>query len=107
MEDAGKIIEKTAPVAEANNNDGKIAPVIGLGENKEPSKTIALPQNGIKATEKEFAQLKETMRKDPMAFMQAAMVGSGANFKITSAPSPTITPIKNPINNPIELPEKP
>lgn len=106
LEDASKIAESSVSVAEANNNADKATRVIGLSDDKTSYKTIALPQNGIKATTKEFAQLKETMRKDPMAFMQAAMAGSGANVKITSAPSSTITQVKNTYNNPIELTDK-
>lgn len=107
LEDASKIAENSVSVADAGNNAGKVSQVIGLSDDKTSFKTIALPQNGIKATEKEFAQLKETMRKDPQAFMQAAMAGSGANVKITSAPSSAITQIKNTYNNPIELTAKP
>lgn len=107
LEDASKIVEDSAPAAQANSNTGKVTQIIGLSEDKESSKTIALPQNGIKATVKEFTQLKETMRKDPQAFMQAAMAGSGANIKINSTSSSTVTSIKNTINNPIELTNKP
>lgn len=107
LEDASKIVEDSAPAAQANSNTGKVTQIIGLSEDKESSKSIVLPQNGVKATAKEFAQLKETMRKDPQAFMQAALAGSGATVKINSTSSSTVTPIKNTINNSIELTNKP
>ncbi|RYE36672.1 MAG: GLPGLI family protein [Sphingobacteriaceae bacterium] len=106
LEDAGKIAENNAS-AEAGSNTGKVTQIIGLGDENVSSKTIALPASGIKTTEKEFAQLRETMRKDPQAFVQAAMAGAGVNAKITSSNTTTITPVKNTLNNPIELTEKP
>lgn len=107
LEDASKITENTAS-AEAGSNTGKVTQIIGLGEDNVSSKTIALPANGIKTTEKELAQLKETMRKDPQAFVQASMAGSGVNVKMSSMPPPPkITPLKIVENNPIELSEKP
>lgn len=80
------------------------------GDDNEDPNLIALPASGVKTTEKELANLKEAMRKDPDAFVQSAMAGSGMNMKpgasgnsmnikIQPGPQPTI-------NNPLELPEK-
>jgi hypothetical protein len=68
---------------------------------------IALPDNAVKTTEKEFQNLKEAMRKDPNAFAQAAMAGSGMNMKPGDTMKIKINPGPQPvINNPVELPEK-
>ncbi len=108
LEDANEIAKKTVSVAEASSASGKVTQIMGFNEENASSKIIALPQNGIKTTEKELAQLKETMRKDPQAFIQASMAGSGVNVKVNSMPPPPqLTPLKNTINNPIELSEKP
>jgi hypothetical protein len=65
-------------------------------------------QHGIKATEKEFTNLKEALKKDPQAFMQSAMAGSGATFRMApGGPKDKILISQGPvINNPLELPEK-
>jgi GLPGLI family protein len=68
---------------------------------------IALPTNGVKTTDTEFKNLQEAMRKDPNAFVQSMMAGSGMNMKphdnvsIKINPGPAIV-----INNLLELPEK-
>ncbi len=55
LEDASKIIEATpVPILpQQNNTSGKGIQILGLEENVS-SKTISLPPNGIKATEKEI-----------------------------------------------------
>ena len=107
LEDANKMTVNSTSESSKNNPAG-ITRIIGLGDDENLSKTIALPQNGIKTTEKELAQLKETMHKDPQAFVQAAMAGSGANIKVSSMSMPSkITPLKSVENNSIELSEKP
>jgi GLPGLI family protein len=81
--------------------------IIGMDDVNADPNTIEVPSGGIKTTEKEFAALKEAMRKDPNAFVQSMMGGSGAmqgngpkpNIKIQVAPAPVI-------NNPIELSAK-
>jgi len=88
---------------------------MGNSSNDDPS-IIALPDNGVKTTPKEFDNLREAMRKDPQAFMQSAMAGSGMNFKPTGggvSGSPVSSTIirradgpSTVINNPLELPEK-
>lgn len=68
---------------------------------------IQAPGNGVKITDKEFARLQETLRKDPDAFSRsmAAMQGGdvaggrGPKMDIKFGPGPVM-------NNPIELPEK-
>ena len=87
----------------------KMITVNGGNDVDDPS-VIALPDNGVKTTEKELANLKEARRKDPTAFMQAQMAGSGMpvmrgapirsdSFKVQLAPPPVI-------NNPVELSDK-
>ncbi|MGF7081585.1 GLPGLI family protein [Mucilaginibacter sp. UYCu711] len=79
--------------------------------NTDPN-VIAVPTDAVKTTEKEFKNLQEAMRKDPNAFVQSAMAGSGASFK--SAPDGGSgggmrIQVKGDgpvINNPLELPEK-
>ncbi len=106
LEDAKEIAEKPVPVADAGSASGKETKFLGFGEEKFSFKTIELPQNGIKTTEKEFTRLKETMKKDPMAFVNSALAASGSTAKIVSMTPPT-NPVKNTINNPIELTDKP
>lgn len=106
-------ISKMANPADAAN--GVLQPpggmkLIGMEDMNADPRVIALPADAIKTTEKEFARLREAMQKDPTAFLQAAMAGSGnraftngsgpqMNGKIQLGPQPVV-------NNPIELPEK-
>ena len=107
LENANKIAEKSVSVAEADKESSSKKPgLLGFGAETYSFKTIELPENSIKTTEKEFARLKETMKKDPQGFINSALAGSGSRVKITSVTPPT-TPVKNIINNPIELSEKP
>jgi GLPGLI family protein len=109
LENADKL-EKPAPGSEAGavQNGGMVVKLVGMADDVDDPSVIALPTTGIKASEKEFTNLKDAMKKDPQAFMQSAMAGSGASFKIT--PGRTNDKIKigqGPvINNPLELPEK-
>ncbi|MEO6521652.1 MAG: GLPGLI family protein [Mucilaginibacter sp.] len=82
----------------------------GMGGGNDNPAIIALPDNGVRTTPKEFDNLREAMRKDPNAFMQSAMAGSGMNVRpgggqittnIRRADGPVTV-----INNPLELPEK-
>lgn len=106
LEDVSKIAEKPISVEDADKGSVKTNRLFGFAEEIYSFKTIELPENGIKTTEKEFTRLKETMKKDPQGFINSSLAGSGATVKITSVTSPT-TPVKNVINNPIELAEKP
>ena len=69
---------------------------------------IAPPAGAIKTTQREFDKLKQTMQKDPQAFVQATMAGNRADgvkmdpIRVPKGPGPR-GPV---INNPIELPEK-
>ncbi|NCD69030.1 GLPGLI family protein [Mucilaginibacter agri] len=90
---------KVFVLGDANNGNGNI-----------PDYMIALPEKGIRSTEKELARLKEMRDKDPQAFIQSAVAGSGMVvpggqgpvIKIQSAPN-SVKPVNN---NPIELDEK-
>jgi GLPGLI family protein len=91
----------------AHDNQGTVVRVIGMDDANADPDLIEVPSGGIKTTEKEFAALREAMRKDPNAFVQSMMGGSGAmqgngpklNIKLQVAPAPVI-------NNPIELSTK-
>jgi hypothetical protein len=70
---------------------------------------IAPPPGTIKTTQKEFDKLRETMRKNPEAYVQAMNASQHANggvpmdhIKVKAGPGP-MGPV---INNPIELPDK-
>ena len=104
VEDISKM---AAPAKPASEPTGDIK-LIGMGDANEDIRLIALPIDAIKTTEPEFEKLKDAMRKDPNAFLQSAMAGSGANMspngpqmhaQIKLGPQPVV-------NNPIELPEK-
>jgi GLPGLI family protein len=112
IEDMSKM-EKPAASApsEMDVHVGGGVKIFGMDDPNADPRAIELPADGIKTNEKEFNQLKDAMRKDPQAFMQSAMAGSGANFKMNGAPSPNVTTkiqvASGPVeNNPIELPEK-
>ncbi|MBW4890325.1 GLPGLI family protein [Mucilaginibacter sp. HMF5004] len=98
---------KEAPVAQATG--GMRIMTFGMDGNDDPT-LIAVPANGVKTTEKEFANLQDAMRKDPQAFAQSAMAGSGMvmrpgaggdGMKMNIVAGPPTA-----INNPLELPEK-
>lgn len=69
------------------------------------SQTIALPKNAIKATQKEFDKLNESMKKDPSGFINSSMAGSASNILVKTVIAPPSASTKLTINNPIELPE--
>jgi hypothetical protein len=46
--------------------------------------SVMLPADGIKATDKEFTQLKEMATKDPQAFINTALAGMEAGEFIRS-----------------------
>lgn len=80
------------------------------GGNNDP-RIIEPPVSGIKATPKEFDNLKEAMRKDPRAFAQSAMAASGTGRVVTGVPMPAMkmnvqSAPQSTINNPMELPEE-
>jgi GLPGLI family protein len=89
--------------------------MFGMDDANADPNVIAVPTNAVKTTEKEFKNLQEAMRKDPNAFVQSAMAGSGANFRGAPGDGPG-GPVSSVqfrardsgpvINNPLELPEK-
>jgi len=108
-----------APVASAAMGSGPGTRIVlnGMDDSRSNPNLIVLPANGIKATLKEIADLKELMRKDPQAYMQSQMavlqaqmgvtLGGGGNvvgtpsFTVQKASASTVV-----INNPVELAEK-
>lgn len=103
--------EKPAEAAPAAPTGMRIITFGGDDSSEDPN-MVALPASGVKTTEKEFTNLREAMRKDPNAFIQSAMAGSGMNLRpsgggsisnmsVNIQPGPKIE-----INNPMELPEK-
>ena len=114
MDDPAKMEKPAAAAGEPGTiqSGSVVVKMIGMENANTDPNVIALPTNGIKATEKEFQNLKEAMKKDPQAFIQSAMGGSGANFKgnisgvgnVSRNVQFNATP--EVINNPLELPEK-
>ncbi|HTE01397.1 MAG TPA: GLPGLI family protein [Mucilaginibacter sp.] len=109
IEDLSKM-PKAAPVAVNNtpqSADGRKVMIFGMEDANADPNIIQLPANAIKTNEKEFAALREAMRKDPNAFVQSAMAGQGMNVQTGPKPVMKIQVAQGPtINNPIELPEK-
>jgi GLPGLI family protein len=110
-----EIVKSTTPKTEElpQSANGAHIVMIGMDDSNQDPNLIALPDKGIKATDKEFAALKEAMRKDPGAFIQSAMAASGSNVKFNRADGGgepkidiRVAPNTVVINNPIELPEK-
>jgi GLPGLI family protein len=96
----------TADAGGAQPDNGHRMVTIGGDDSDTDPAIIELPARAIKTSDKEFARLQETMRKDPDAFVQAMMASMPGNggpthdqIKIRIAPPPTV-------NNPIELPKK-
>jgi GLPGLI family protein len=80
----------------------------GMDSSSDPT-VIAVPENGVKTTEKEFTNLQDAMRKDPQAFAQSAMAGSGMVMRPGGGGGMQMKMVSGPpvvINNPLELPEK-
>jgi GLPGLI family protein len=76
------------------------------GINKVDSTVIQIPEKGVRTTDREFARLEETTRKDPQAFIKL-LSAQGVDY---NGPRPSISFNSKPIpgfvfNNPIELPE--
>ena len=93
------------PVADSQ---GQTVVMIGMDDQETDPNIIQLPANAIKTTEKEFANLRAAMRKDPNAFVQS-LVDAQASNTPGGRPAPKIDIKMGPeqvINNPIELPEK-
>ncbi|HTE28912.1 MAG TPA: hypothetical protein VK666_00955, partial [Chryseolinea sp.] len=68
-----------------------------------PAPTIILPpENGVKATDKEFSRFQEMAGKDPEAYSKLM-----AQYNGPSGPRIDMKPGSGPVtNNPIEIPEK-
>ena len=107
-------LERVADVAkkvpEAGTGGGTIIKIMGADESPKDPGTIALPTNGIAATEGELARLKEAVKKDPNAYIQSAMAASGISGTVSNIKNSTIRNAMGKaaavINNPIELSEK-
>lgn len=126
-------VDPNAGAAEAASNaalstPGRTIVMGGMADGSQNPNAIALPANGIKATAKEVADLRELMRKDPQAFAQTQMAAMQAQMGATmGVRNVTFTPSSGSsagsvssvnirtgggsakpavINNPIELPEK-
>jgi GLPGLI family protein len=107
-------VTKTAkPAAEAAMPaNGMKVFINGMDDSSDDITVIALPDNGVKTTVKEYENLREAMRKDPNAFFQSSMAGSGMNVKPAGGAITSMNVIKRsdgPVavnNNPLELPEK-
>ncbi len=100
-------VEKAVPTPPGTGPADTDLPPILQGLNDDLN-LIEPPAKAIKATQKEFDKLKETMEKDPQAFAQAIMAGNHADgvkmdpIRVGKGPA-RHGPV---INNPIELPEK-
>jgi GLPGLI family protein len=94
--------EKSTKVGDPNAPEKDLPPIL-RGLNYDPN-LIQPPVSAINTTQKEFDQLKETMRKDPRGFAQAVSNANAANgIKMDVAIG---KPLAEPVfNNPIELPE--
>lgn len=110
IEQADKLLSKKTDT-EITPQPGMVVRTIGFGnEDRIPDNVIMLPPSAQKVNEKEFARLDEMMKKDPQAFMQASMAGSGmsmapsgdnvrTSFKFNPGPQAP----KPVVNNPLEL----
>jgi len=109
IEDLRNMAAPAKTAADAPQPPGGIK-LFGMDDLDADPRLIVLPTDAIKTTEPEFAKLKEAMHKDPNAFLQSAMAGSGANMSPNGPQthmSISIKPGPRPVeNNPIELPEK-
>jgi GLPGLI family protein len=112
MEEADVVAK---PAAEAPTG-GPTVKMIGMDDNDDPN-VITLPTDAVKTTEKEFKHLEEAMKKDPNAFAQSAMAGSGGGMRMGPGGGPggsgggskmdiRISGNGPVVNNPLELPEK-
>jgi hypothetical protein len=101
------VFSEVRPIAGADVAEKDVPPILrGLDDNLN---LITPPARAIKTTQKEFDKLKETMRKDPQAYVQAVNASQHASgdakmdqVLVKGVPDPT----GHMINNPIELPEK-
>ncbi len=104
------VIATPKSTTEAVDHSGVVVKMVGMDDPNEDPNIIAIPTDAVKTTEKEFAKLKEAMRKDPDAFAQSAMAAAGVGFKPGNGPGSDSHHILNgpapEINNPLELPEK-
>jgi len=112
-----EVTNSPKPAAEAPVPGGATIKLIGMDDASDDPNVIALPTDAVKTTEKEFKNLEAAMRKDPNAFAQSAMAGSGGGMRAGGpgegpggggGPQMRIQingtgPV---INNPLELPEK-
>ena len=107
IEDSSKMAGPAKSANDAEQPPGGLK-LIGMDDSNADPRLIALPTDAINTTDTEFAKLKEAMRKDPNAFLQSAMAGSGANMG-PKEPQSHMSIKLGPqavVNNPVELPEK-
>lgn len=109
IEEASKLVASQPKPPAAPGGQTRMIMIGGL-DDKQPADVIALPENGLKVTEKDFTRLMEMRDKDPQGFLQAQMAGAGItppsgggqmSFKIQTPPAGIKKPV---INNPLELP---
>jgi GLPGLI family protein len=107
FEDMSKTVSAAATKTDVpQQSEGGVVKLIGVDADTDPI-LIMLPADAIKTTAAEFTKLKEAMRKDPNAFMQSAMAGSGANMNVNGPKTNMHIIMTSPVeNNPVELPEK-
>jgi len=112
MEEAKAADKLQAAASAPPAPDGIKIVIAGEQDNSIPANVIELPEKGIKTTEKELVRLKDMMRKDPNAFLQASLTGSGlVNVRMANGAAPVVkinSSLATPpvINNPLELPER-
>ncbi|MGI4729409.1 MAG: hypothetical protein ACRYGB_12610, partial [Janthinobacterium lividum] len=105
LEDASKIAKESDQVAEAGGTSSKKSENPLLVRETYSLKTVQLPKDGLKTTEKEYTRLNEAFHKDPQGFTNTSLAASGSSTKIYLNLSSNWG--KNLIKNPIELTDKP
>jgi GLPGLI family protein len=95
-------------VEAADENNQVVFRFTGFEDVSSKNISVMLPADGIKATDKEFTQLKEMATKDPQAFINTALAGmpGGGSIKINNISGGTFTSNgdskKKMNNNPME-----
>jgi GLPGLI family protein len=106
MEGAGEIAKKGSD----DNLGVNMVKFLGSDDSSQDQSVIALPADGIVATEADLTKLKDAVKKDPNAYMQSALAASGLSGSVSAIRTTTVrtpnTGSVRPVNNPIELPEK-
>jgi GLPGLI family protein len=105
IEDISKIAGPVKSAASTPRPPGGLK-FFGLDDFDVDPRLIALPKDAIKTTEPQFEKLKGAMRKNPDAFLQAAMASSDGNSGPQAHTDTKMGSHANTENNPLELPEK-